>query len=240
MRAMILAAGFGTRLGDLTREIPKGMLDVGGMPLLERVVRNLARNDIREIAINLHFQPDVIRGHFGDGSRLGVTLAWSMESELLGTAGGVHRMADFLREGDAFLVHYGDIVTDQDFKAMEAFHREKRALATLLLHERARSNSIVNLDEDGRVTGFLERPTEAERQEARLGLVNSGVCICSPELLDAIPGKSPCDLPRDVFTPLVSSGRLFGFPLSGYRCAVDSPQRLEEARAAVAEGRCRS
>lgn len=240
MKAMVLAAGFGTRLGDLTREIPKGMLDVGGRPLLERVVRNLARNGIRDIAMNLHFQPEVIREHFGDGSSCGVSLTWSDEPELLGTAGGVRRMRDFLRGADAFLVHYGDIVTDQDFQAMLTFHQERQALVTLLLHERARSNSIVNLDEDSRVTAFLERPSEAERRAAQAGWVNSGVCICAPELLDAIPDKTPCDLPRDVFSALVPSGRLYGFPLTGYRCAVDSPQRLEEARAAIAEGRCQS
>jgi NDP-sugar pyrophosphorylase family protein len=236
---MVLAAGFGTRLGDLTREVPKGMLDVGGRPLLEHIVAHLARHGFTGIAVNLHFQPEMIRDHFGDGSRWGVSLNWSHEPELLGTAGGVKRMESFLRAGEPFLVHYGDILTDQDFTAMLAFHRERRALATLLLHERVHSNSVVHLDTEGRITGFLERPDEAERAAAQPGLVNSGVCICAPEFLDAIPAGVACDLPRDVFTKLAPTGRLFGFRLTGYRCAIDSPARLAEARAAIAEGRFR-
>ena len=149
-------------------------------------------------------------------------------------------MEGFFRSETAFLVHYGDILTDQDFSAMVAFHRERRALATLLLHERAKSNSIVNLDGTGRITGFLERPDEQSRVGHTSRWVNSGVCICAPEVLEAMPAGVPCDLPRDIFPKLSPSNRVYGFPLSGYRCAIDSPERLTEARAAVAEGRCRA
>lgn len=239
MKAMILAAGFGMRLGDLTRDVPKGLLDVGGRPLLEHIILNLQRHGFNEIAVNLHFQPDMIRDYFGDGARWKVSLTWTHEPELMGTAGGLKRMESFLRRGEAFLVHYGDIVTDQDFTAMLALHRERSALATLLLHRRTVSNSIVHLDADGRVVRFIERPSETERRGVEAGWVNSGVCLCAPELLEHIPAGQPCDLPRDVYARLVSTRRLFGFPLTGYRCAIDSPDRLAEAAAAVATGRCR-
>ena len=238
MRAMVLSAGYGTRLGDITREMPKPMLRLQGRPMLEYIICHLARHGFNQIAINLHFMPDMIRDYFGDGSRFGVELVYSYEPKLLGTAGGVKKMADFLCAEGAFMVQYGDVLTDQDFTAMLHFHRERKALATLLLHQRARSNSVVSLDKEGRIIGFLERPTEEARRGVKSPWVNSGICICDPQFLDEIPADVACDLPRDIFPKLVDSGRLYGFPLSGYRCAVDSPDRLAEARAAIVDGRC--
>lgn len=239
MRAMVLCAGYGTRLADLTRDVPKPMLLLQERPMLEYIISNLAQHSFDQIAINLHFMPDMIRDYFGDGSRWNVTLTYSYEPELLGTAGGVKKMEHFLRQGDAFLVQYGDVLTDQDLIALLRFHRERRSLATLLLHQRARSNSVVTLDGEGRIVGFLERPAEQARQGVDSTWVNSGICICDPALLDEIPTDVTCDLPRDIFPKTIGSGRLYGFPLSGYRCAIDSPARLAEARSAVAEGRCR-
>jgi NDP-sugar pyrophosphorylase family protein len=229
---MVLCAGYGVRLGDHTRQTPKPMLRLGDWPLLQYILRHLVKHGFDEIAVNLHFLPETIQEYFGDGCRCGCQLTYSHETELLGTAGGVRKMAGFLAGGD-FLVHYGDVVTKQDFTAMLAFHRQRRALATLLVHQRARSNSVVVLDDQQRVTGFLERPTEQERLGVESSWVFSGVTICSPELLGLLPPTPPCDLPRDVFPGLADAGRLFGFPLAGYRCAIDSPERLAEARSAA-------
>lgn len=238
MKAMVLCAGYGTRLGELTREIPKPMLPLDGQPMLAYLIAHLKRHSFDQIAINLHFKPELIQNHFGDGARLGVKLTYSHEATLLGTAGGLKNVEALFRNEPAFLVQYGDILTDQDFSAMLQFHRERNALATLLVHQRMKSNSIVTLDDERRITSFLERPTDEARQGQTSPWVNSGVCVCAPETLDRIPVNTACDLPRDVFPKLAVTGRLFGFPLSGYRCAVDSPERLAEARAALAEGRC--
>jgi NDP-sugar pyrophosphorylase family protein len=235
---MVLCAGYGTRLGELTRENPKPMLPLNEQPMLAYLLSHLRRQGFDEIAVNLHFKPELIQNHFGDGARLGVKLTYSHETKLLGTAGGVKKMEHCFRSAPAFLVQYGDILTDQDFRAMLQFHRERNALATLLVHQRKKSNSVVTLDADHRIVGFLERPSDDARQGQTSPWVNSGVCVCSPEILDQIPANTDCDLPRDVFPKLVSGRRLFGFPLSGYRCAVDSPERLAEARAALTEGRC--
>ncbi|MEI6916344.1 MAG: nucleotidyltransferase family protein, partial [Armatimonadota bacterium] len=102
MRAMVLCAGYGTRLGDLTRNVPKPMLRLQGRPLLEYLIANLARQGFDQIAVNVHFMPHMITDYFGDGSRWNVTLTYSHEAELLGTAGGVKRMEHFLSQGDAF------------------------------------------------------------------------------------------------------------------------------------------
>lgn len=236
MKAMVLCAGFGVRLGEHTRQTPKPMLRLGNRPLLECIVSHLVRHGFDEIAVNLHFMPEAIRDYFADGSRCGARLVYSHETELLGTAGGVRRMAGFLSAGGDFLVHYGDVVTNQDFTAMLDFHRQHRALATLLVHRRERSNSVVVLDDEQRVREFLERPTEEARRGVQSPWVFSGVAICNPQLLDCLPAAVPCDLPRDVFSGLATTGRLFGFGLTGYRCAVDSPERLAEAQSAELRG----
>lgn len=243
MKAMVLCAGFGTRLGELTRDWPKPMLDLGaGHPLLAYLLGHLRSQGFHDIALNLHFRPEVIRDWFGDGAAWDLRLAYSHEPQLLGTAGGVRKMEPFLRGHDPFLVQYGDILTDQEFRPLIEKHRAARALATLLVHPRAKSNSVIVLDPDGsgRITGFLERPTEADRRDVDSPWVNSGICVCSPELLDLIPAGRPADFPRDVFRPLVSSGRLYAVPLSGWRCAIDSPDRLELARQGVRDGSCRA
>ena len=158
MKAIVLSAGYGTRLGDLTREIPKPMLPLGDRPLLEYILRNLVRHGFDEVAVNLHFMPEAIQDYFGDGASWGCRLIYCYEPELLGTAGGVKNMAAFLGGDEPFLVHYGDVLTNQDFTAMLSFHRQRRALATVLVHERAHSNSVVTLDGEGRIVQFLEHP----------------------------------------------------------------------------------
>lgn len=230
MKAIVLRAGMGTRLGKLTAEAPKPMLDIAGRPLLSYILANLARHGFRDVVINLHFQPRAIKDHFGDGSALGLRIAYSFEPDLLGTARGVRHAARLLGPGP-ILVHYGDVLTNQDLGAMLAFHREKRAELTLLLHERACSNSIVLLGAGQRIEALLERPDEAARARVASPWVNSGIYLMEPSVLAAIPPEGPCDFPRDVFPGLIAKGGVFGYPLEGYRCAIDSPERLDQARA---------
>lgn len=238
MHALVLSAGFGTRLGALTQLTPKPMLDLHGRPLLEYIVRHLGWCGYRKLGINLHFLPDVIRNHFGSGAEFGASIQYSPEPDLLGTAGGVKQMSDVVASGDHFLVHYGDILTDMDFAPLVARHRENNALVTILVHRRAGSNSIVGFDENGRVNQFLERPTDAERAGIESAWVNSGIWICSPSLLERIPAGVKCDLARDILPTLVADLCVSAYPLEGFRVAIDSEQRLESARSALADGTC--
>lgn len=233
MKAMVLCAGYGTRLGNLTQTTPKPMLPLNGRPMLVHVLKHLQRHGFHEVAVNLHFKPELIQQYFGDGSPCGLSITYSHEPDLLGTAGGLKKMESFFRGERDFLVHYGDIITDQDFTAMVEFHRQKNALATLLVHRRRGSNSILTIDDESRIIGFLERPSDEARQSVDSDWANSGICIATPELLDSIPSDVPCDLPRDVYPKLISTERLYAFPLSGYRCAVDSPERLAQAETVV-------
>jgi NDP-sugar pyrophosphorylase family protein len=237
MKAMILAAGYGTRLGDLTREIPKPMLPIGDRPLLEYTVRLLVKHGFTDLAINLHFLPDFITEHFGDGERFGARITYSHEPHLLGTAGALKKLETCFREEPAFLVVYGDILTDLDLSALMAAHRAKAAYATLTLHQRNKSNSIVTLDEHWRIVNFVERPSEEERAKHASLWVNSGIQVLSGAVLDDIPPDRPSDLPKDIYLKQFHRQPIYGFPLEGFRCAIDSPERLQQARDAVATGR---
>lgn len=239
-RALVLCAGFGTRLGALTADTPKPLLTAGGRPLLAWILSHLAACGVREVAVNLHFQAARFPAALGDGAGCGVAVRWLHEDALHGTAGSLRRAGAWLAERGPFLVCYGDVVTDHPLGGLLAdLAAHPRALATLLLHRRA-SNSAIALDPDGGVAAFLERPDEAQRRAHGLEgetWVNSGICACAPALLERIPPGDPCDLAREVLAPLAGGGRLRGRPLAGYRMAVDSPERLARLDADLAAGR---
>lgn len=236
MKAMVLCAGYGTRLGNLTREIPKAMLSIEGKPILSYILQHLRNHGCTEVAINLHFKPELIQDYFGDGSKWGLRIHYSYEEKLLGTAGALRNFQRFFENESRFLIQYGDIITDQNLTEMFEFHRENNAAATLLLHQRHNSNSAVTLDEKSRIIGFLERPSDEARRTVQSPWVNSGLAVLTPEVLQLI--RAPSDLPRDIYPLLIPSGSLYGFRLTGYRCAIDGPERLERARADFAAGQC--
>jgi NDP-sugar pyrophosphorylase family protein len=239
MKAIVLCAGRGTRLGDLTRHTPKPMLPIQGRPLLGYILAHLAGQGYRDIGINLHHLAGGITDHFRDGSRFGVNIHYEYETDLLGTAGALGNFSGWLQGEASFLVQYGDVLTNQDFSLLEAVHVETDALATLLLHRRDGSNSIIEIDARGRILTFVERPGPNAIPKAGHQWVNSGVQILSREVLDLLPASGIADLPADIYVPHVSDRVLVGVPLTGYRCAVDSPARYEEARNAIATGRFR-
>ena len=238
MRALVLSAGYGTRLGELTTRTPKPMLDVAGHPLLAIILANLRRQGIRDIAVNLHAHPEVIISRLGDGTRLGVRLHYVREQELLGTLGAAKNIEDYLAHDGPFLLHYGDVVTDQDFSDLADLHEDRAALVTILVHERPGSNSVATIGQGGKVTGFIERPSGAERAGLESNWAFSGVAVIDPAVLRTIP-PGASDLPRDLLPSLASEGRLYAAPLTGYRRAVDSPSRLQALRADVEARRCK-
>jgi len=224
MHAMILAAGRGTRLGRMTAVTPKPMIALGGKPILEHTLGWLRRNGIRDIVINLHHHGERIRSYFGNGSRFGVRLCYSVESELLGTAGALVPVRD--RFTSTFLVVYGDNLFDCDVRRLVAWHRDRGAMATMALHERAdaRQSGVVRLDEGSRIVGFVEKPGAAR---AFSGLVNAGLLVFEAGMLAAIPGDRPSDLSYDVIPHLLREGRrLYGYVVREPECVfpVDTPE----------------
>ena len=215
MKAMILAAGEGTRLRPLTLTMPKPMVPVANTPLLVRTITFLREQGIGEIAVNLFHRADVIREALGDGAGLGVHLHYSDETTLMGTAGGVGRMREFLDE--TFLVLYGDNLYRADFAPLIAFHRQMQATATIATFTAPNPSAcgLVVADASGRVTRFQEKPPPAEvfTDEA-----NAGVYVLEPSVLDFIPEGVPCDFGKDIFPALLAArpGAMVARPLNGY------------------------
>lgn len=240
MKALLLAAGRGTRLGDLTRDLPKPLLPIGDQPLIAHTLRYLGSQGFDDVAVNLGFEGHRIAEFVGDGSRFGVRVRYSLETELLGTAGAVTNFLDFFRDEHAFLVIYGDLLIDQDLGALVGKHRQVDADATLLVHQRARSNSQLRLAPDGRIVDFVERPADHERRDAGYSWVNSGVYLLHWRVIDLIPRGRASDFARDIFSAQCALLRLFAVPLSGYRCAIDGIDRYEEAQRAFETGAYRA
>ena len=184
MKAMVLAAGLGTRLRPITYGMPKPMVPVLNRPVMEHTLRLLSHHGFKEAIANLHWFPEVIEGHFGDGSEFGIDLSYSREERLLGTAGGVRKAAGFL--GDSFLVVAGDALTDLDFGAMREFHESHDGLATLATKRVADTDQfgVVIADEDGRIQGFQEKPDPAE---ALSDLANTCIYMFRAEVFDYFP-----------------------------------------------------
>lgn len=193
---MILAAGLGTRLRPITYAMPKPMVPVVNRPVMEHIVRLLARHGFTEAIANLHWFPETIEGHFGDGSAFGIELAYSREERLLGTSGGVRNAADFL--GDSFLVISGDALTDIDLRAMREFHESHDGVATLATKrvEDTSQFGVAITGEDGRIQGFQEKPDPAE---ALSDLANCGIYMFRSEVFDFFPdpGTSAAAGPDD-------------------------------------------
>jgi NDP-sugar pyrophosphorylase family protein len=221
---MLLAAGEGQRLRPFTNDRPKPMLPLGGKPLIEHNVLLLARHGCLEIAINLHYRPEVIRAHFGDGSGFGVKIRYSKEAELLGTAGAVKRLEEFFK-GGTFLVLFGDNFTDCRLDRLLAMHRDRRADCTVAVFHRedVGASGIVEMEEDGRVRRFLEKPAP---DQVFSQWVNAGVLAVEPSVLDWIPAGQACDFGRDVFPALLAGGRpVYAYPMRDERLLwIDSPE----------------
>ena len=229
MKAFILAAGLGTRLRTLGLNIPKVMVPIGDKPLLQHHFEWFAGQGVREFILNLHHMPEKITDYFGDGSKFGVKVTYSIEPEILGTAGGVKKMEAALRAG-TFLVIYGDNLIRVELAPMLEFHRQRRALATVALFESPEpwTGGVVETDATGKVTAFREKP---DRKTISTNLINAGIYLLEPEVLDAIPPEQFCDFGKDVFPRLLADGAaVYAMKPKAYVHDIGTPERLAEAR----------
>ncbi len=197
MKAMVLAAGLGTRLRPLTYEITKPMVPVLDRPVMEHILDLLKRHGFDEVIANLHYFPDSIKEYFGD------RISYRVEEELLGTAGGVRACRDFFG-GEPFLVISGDALTDIDLGALAARHSEAGGMATLAVKKvpDTREYGVVLHDREGRITGFQEKPSP---DEALSDLGNCGIYVFSPEIFDYFPERPFADWAQDVFPALLEN-----------------------------------
>ncbi|MCS7002199.1 MAG: nucleotidyltransferase family protein [Dehalococcoidia bacterium] len=236
--AVVLAAGEGVRLRPLTNDRPKPMAPVGGRPALEYVVAWLRAHGVTDLFVNLHYRPEAITGHFGDGAAFGVRITYNYEPTLLGTAGGV---AQFLpRLPDTFLVVYGDVITDLDLRALVAVHRERRALATIALYRVPDpwTRGVVDLRADGRIVGFREKPPRDTC--APDTPVNAGVYALERAALASVVPGTFADFGHDVFPRLLADdATLVGWLSDAYVLDYGTPEQREQADRDVRAGRLR-
>ncbi len=229
MKALILAAGKGTRLKHLTANTPKPMLELGGEPLLAHHVRRLRAVGVTEIAINLHHAAAVITDYFGDGSRYGVQLEYSYEPQLLGTAGAAKKLAAFLDE--SFYVIYGDVFNTVDLAALRVFHERCKREPPLPAAEAAALSmslyrvpnptecGLVEITPAGRVTRFVEKPPA---DQVFTDLANAGLLICDPGVLAYVPPATVYDFGRDLIPELLAQAApVFGKPVTATEHVID-------------------
>lgn len=227
MKGMVLAAGEGRRLRPLTDHLPKPMLPVAGRPLLEHIIIHLRNCGIDDLAVNLCHLPTAVIDYFGDGCRWAVNLRYSVEEQLLGSAGGVKRLQPFF--DDTFLVYYGDVLTWADLRPMIAFHKQAGVLATMGLYHVPDpwNRGVVQLDDSGIIVRFEEKPP---RTQVFSNLANAGIYVLEPAVLSLIPGEQIYDFGHDVFPKMLADGiQVAGYVIEDYLIDIGLPEKYEEA-----------
>jgi mannose-1-phosphate guanylyltransferase len=220
MKAMILAAGKGTRVRPITQTIPKPMIPILQKPVMEFLLELLREHGFNEIMVNVSHLAEEIENYFRDGQRFGVQIAYSFEGRIedgeligdaLGSAGGLKKIQNFQPFfDDTFVVLCGDALIDLDLTEAVRRHREKGALASLITKrvpkDQVSSYGVVVTDDDGRVRSFQEKPAV---EEAASDMINTGIYIFEPAVLEYIPSDVPFDIGSDLFPCLVAAGAPF-------------------------------
>lgn len=220
MKAMILAAGKGTRVRPITHTTPKPMIPILQKPVMEFLLELLREHGFDQIMVNVSHLAEEIENYFRDGQRFGVHIAYSFEGriedgeligEAMGSAGGIKRIQDFQPFFDeTFVVLCGDALIDLDLTEAVRRHKSKGAMASLITkrvpQDQVSSYGVVVTDDEGRVLSFQEKPNV---QEAASDMINTGIYIFEPQVLDFIPSGEPFDIGADLFPRLVAAGAPF-------------------------------
>lgn len=230
-----MAGGKGVRLKPLTNDLPKPMVPVGPRRCIDFVIRSLTKGGIDEVIVTTGYLSErVIRG-IADGASHGVNVVYSFEDEPLGTAGGVKHVGPFLGK-EPFVVASGDVLADVNIRALVLRHEENRkngAVATIALTRVADPTQygIVGLGKEGRIERFKEKPRPAQ---VFSDLVNAGIYVVEPEVLDEIPARQPFDFSKDLWPDLLERGSpIFGELIEGFWMDVGRPEDLIQANLIV-------
>lgn len=220
-KAMLLAAGAGTRLRPLTFETPKPMVPVVNRPVIHHVLDNLLKHGVQEVMVNLHALPEQVRGYCGDGSRWSMKVHYSMEPKLMGTAGSikVKKAETFLKDGP-FFVMSGDGLSDIDLTAMYAFHRKRGSFATMAIKgiNSRFEYGVTMTDPAQRIKGFLEKPSWGDVFSNK---VNTGIYLFEPEVLRLIPKGRSYDFGHELWPKLLKMKKpIYAYETDAYWCDV--------------------
>lgn len=218
---LLMAGGFGKRMMPYTETTPKPMLEVAGKPLLQHAIERAKADGFHNFLISLHYLPDVIRNHFGDGSALGVNIDYITEDTPLGTAGALSLIRE--RPTLPMVIANGDILTDVRFSNFVDFHTSFGAVATMAVREHEYRNPFGVVQTDGMViTGFEEKPAWRTK-------VNAGLYVLSPEALDLIVPGEHCDMPTLFGRIARNGGKTIVYPIHETWMDVGNPQDLLRA-----------
>jgi mannose-1-phosphate guanylyltransferase len=241
VKAMLFAAGLGTRLQPLTDRLPKPLVPVAGRPMIEYPLLLLRHYGVTDIIVNTHHLGAMLRDHLGDGAKLGVHITYSHETELLDTGGGLLKARPFL-DGGTFVVINSDVLIDLDLQAVIERHRASRAAATLVLRKDPDADryGAIEISRDGRVRRFLKHEAPSMASAGPLEkFMFTGVQILEPRIFDFMAGEGSRRFGTTTSTypkMLTEDLRLEGFVFDGFWQDLGTPQRIQEAEARLASG----
>ena len=235
MRAVVLVGGFGTRLRPLTYSIPKPLLPVANVRLLEHVIAGLGTAGVSEVVLAIGFKPEPFLEAFPDNTCAGVKLVYAVEPQPMDTAGAIGFAARYAGIDDTFIVVNGDILTDIDYQALINFHRAQKAEGTirLITVEDPSQFGVVETDDAGWVTRFVEKP---QPHETNSRSVNAGTYVLEPSVLSRIPENTPLSIERVVFPEMVADRALAATVIDGYWIDTGRPQTYLQANLDLIDG----
>jgi NDP-mannose synthase len=208
MKAVVLAGGKGTRLAPYTKILPKPLMPIGDMPILEILLRQMKQAGIDEVVLTVGHLAELMQAFFQDGRRLGMNICYSFEDQPLGTAGPLS-LIDGL--DDTFMVTNGDVLTALDFQELIRYHRSSGAIATIASHcRKVRIDfGVIQTGPENQITGYIEKPTYDY-------MVSMGVYVFEPRILSYIPHNQYLDFPNLVLKMIAAGEKVASFPFDGY------------------------
>ncbi|MCR5221792.1 MAG: HAD-IIIA family hydrolase [Lachnospiraceae bacterium] len=238
MKTVIMAGGAGTRISEAFPNIPKPLIPIEGVPVLEREIRGLKEQGFTDIILTLSHMADQIISHFGDGSKLGVNIEYFVEETPLGNAGALYEIRDLL--SDDFLLLNADTVFDVDFNRFVDFHRKKDALATLFTHpnDHPYDSGLIVAGQDLAVTKWYAK--EDDRPKYYKNRVNAGLHVLSKQLIGKRPDTAKVDLDRQLLKPLAGSGTMFCYDSPEYVRDMGTVDRFKSVCRDFASGKVSS
>lgn len=236
MKALFLAGGMGTRLKPLTNHLPKPMVPIMGVPLLERSVRELKRCGVKEIILSTCYCSDCIERYFGEECRRGMKIHCICEEKPLGTGGAIKNCQKYF--DDTFLIFNSDILSNFDLKKLVEFHHSSKADVTIAASQVKNPSSygVIEYDSNDRIVSFTEKPKPGEEKS---NYINAGIYVFEPKVLDLIPEGKPISVERDTFPLLLKKGyHMSVYRGGGYWIDIGTPQKYVQAHKDIFDGLC--
>ena len=235
MIAVVLVGGEGTRLRPLTFTTPKQLLPIAGVPMIERVIGNLAQHGVDDVVLSMGYRPDAFVDAYPDERCAGVPVSYAIEPEPLDTAGAVRFAARWAGIDERFVVVNGDVLTTLDLGALVAMHVDRKAHATISLTpvDDPSRFGVVPTDESGRVIAFIEKPAPGT---APTNLINAGTYVLEPSVVDRIPDGRRVSIERETFPALAEEGSLYALASDAYWIDTGTPETYLDANLDVVAG----